>query len=345
MLYRAATVFATVTATLVDATPLTSVPPNLPALPTGSFGIPLSNPASQSSSCLTDPNQQAAWGCPSRAYLGFNVIPTDYGPTQVTLTSLFEPDGPLRYGPQPPILPNQSSVSLMIDKDDPSAGPAYFFQQIYNKVVILPEDTFPANLSKRSIDDVDQSYSVLEERGGPSKFWNQDTAPGDRPWVCVWNNTIIEGFIYILENTTFASDSNASSIVNSLTASASASASASATATYGNPSAATTTPSKRQDSTSWHSTWPSPYPKIIKIEERLPSHNPITPYCQQMQILYDAEMGYVTNNETGMPVIFNLTDVTPSTRKRSWLETLTGNEEIVEKRDASSVCQCEWMTT
>ena len=340
MSHRAATVFATVTATLVDATPLTSIPPNLPSLPTGVFGIPLSDPVTQSSSCLTEPQQQVAWGCPSRAYLKFNVIPADYGPTQVTLTSLFEPDGPLRYGPQPPIIPNQSSVSLMTDIDNPSAGPAYFFQQIYNKVVVLPEDTFSASPEKRSLEDAEQSYNLFEERGDPSRFWYQETAPGDKPWVCVWNNTIIEGFIYILENTTLASQSNASSIVNSLTAAASA------TATDSYSSAATTAPSKRQASGSWHFPWPSPYPKAIKIEERLSPHNPITPYCQQMQILYDAEMGYVTNNETGLPNAFNLTEVSPSTRKRSWLETLTGNEGTVQKRDNNAnTCQCEWVTS
>ena len=193
------------TTTLIDATPLASIPVNLPPLPQGQYGVLLGGPTTAQTSCLTTPGQQNAWACTDRAYLDLNVIYADYAPTQVTLTSGMLPGAPLRYGAQPPFLKSQTGISLMIDVDDVDRGPAYFFQQPYDKLVILPELAFSnGSYSKRWLDEhselEERAQSIVEERDSDF-FYPQ---PGDRPWFCFWNNTLLEGFIYVTENTTYA---------------------------------------------------------------------------------------------------------------------------------------------
>ncbi|KAL9117401.1 MAG: hypothetical protein Q9187_006062, partial [Circinaria calcarea] len=349
----ASTVFATVTATLVDASPLASIPPDLPKLPVGSFGVPLGNLVISSSSCLTEADQENAWGCSSRSYLGLDIIPSDYGPTLVNLTSGFSPNAPLRYGPQPPQLNSLSSVSLMSDTDDPGRGPAYFFQQAYDKIVILKGSQLSASPSKRSLDEEITSVRV-EERQAPYGRRYRPVLRGDKPWFCFWNNTILEGFIYVKVDSTIEWP-NASAIVSSLLESPAPSvgsfpdpnADPSSALVPTETSVSVPTPSFATDAynpgypsptptsgyakraASQPTSHPSPYPKLVKIEERRLLENPVSPYCQMMQVLDNGLLGQVPN-ENGDPVIVHLTEDEPeiaytgsnsgSRRRRRWFE-------------------------
>lgn len=136
-----------------------------------------------------------------------------------------------------------SSFITVQDNDDPDNGPAFYFQQFYDKVVVVPENMFtvPDGSSKKK--GRRQAF-VNPDFQLPSE-WTQKkqlTFPGQKPWFCVWNGTFLEGFIYVQENAS--------------------SSSASATATNGtNATAAPTTPpptSMVAPSTSMNSPTPSP---------------------------------------------------------------------------------------
>jgi hypothetical protein len=74
------------------------------------------------------------------------------------------------------------------DTDDPDDGHAFYFQQTYNKLVIVRSDAIdvPAKRLKR------ESYGTLPGW----QVQKQYATPGDKPWFCYWNNTLLEAFIY-----------------------------------------------------------------------------------------------------------------------------------------------------
>ena len=354
---------------------MASIPPDLPKLPIGSFGVPLGSPTISLSSCLTQADQGSAWGCSARSYLGLNVISADYGPTQINLTSGLSPDAPLRYGPQPPQLNSLSSVSLMSDTDDPSRGPAYFFQQHYDKIVILPGNQLFASPLRRGLGEVDASIR-LKDRQSVYGHRYKRIAPGDQPWICFWNNTILEGFIYVNDNTTIDFP-NASAVVSSLLESAApsvgflpnpyadpSSTSSPTETVFSIPSAPfasdadrpgysspTPTSGYAKRAVSQPTSYPSPYPKIVKIEERRLFQNPVNPYCQRMQVLDDGLLGQVSN-AAGDPVIVQLTEEEPaiaytagstgSRRRRSWLQDSDAGNKM---RRGTNACRCEWLSS
>ncbi|MCJ1310219.1 hypothetical protein MMC25_003881 [Agyrium rufum] len=200
----------TVTNTVVDATSLASIPSNLPKLPDGPFGLPIEPPAFSSSQCLGQPGQQIAWGCAQHAYLDFVVTNVDYGTTEVLLASNMAPGSQWHYGPQPPSLNNSISIKLMQDKNDSEKGPAYFFQQAYDKIVIIPDSLLSVGTSsKRSPHDANRNlrarnFDINEVPEELKRSTSDALQPGESPWFCFWNGTVLEGFIYVTLNTSAA---------------------------------------------------------------------------------------------------------------------------------------------
>jgi hypothetical protein len=146
----------------------------------------------------------------------------------------------------------------VLRNDDPIGGPAYLFQKSYDKLVILPES---ASIARRGA--VGSGPGVVQ--------------PGDRPWFCYWNETLLEVFIY--SNLT-SSETSATSISTS-------------TSTISLADAPVQTGSSR-------------YPKVIKMENSVQSGAP-DPYCQQMEISNDGlAMPFLTGTlGTGMKT-FNI---------------------------------------
>ena len=267
-----------------DAVPLKSTPANLPALPTGTFTISLDDSVSNTNSCLTDTAQSCAWDCATGANLSLVVTMEGSNAPVISLSYTTPSDPYIRYGSQPPQLEQPANLVLMNDKDDFNEGPAYVFQQQYNKVVIVHEGDIPGGIpnTKRSLlerwfyDKGLGKHGSLIGRQEDDEWTNDSFArPIDRPWFCYWNNTILEGFIFVTQG-----------------ASSSASASASPAATSSGSSQFPESRFKRQSPPSLSS-----YPKSVKIEERRPSI-PTQPYCEQMQILNTNQPGPVINPAT-----------------------------------------------
>merc|ERR1712054_508629 len=83
------------------------------------------------------------------------------------------------------------------DSDSPNAGPAFYFQQFYDKLVVLPEDTWDASALPTSSSSSKKAKRQFPQIDPGWLHQRQVAQPGDKPWFCVWNKTFIEGFVYV----------------------------------------------------------------------------------------------------------------------------------------------------
>ena len=353
------------TTTLIDATPVTSAPPNLPSLSPGQFTFPMAPAISVRSACLEKLEQKSCWACASGVPLALEVSTSDATATRVTLNSSYDNDRP-KYGPFPPEMVGTVPVQLVLDTDQPGRGPAYLFQQTINKTVVLHEDALNASTSpqKRDWDDL-EALAELHPRA------NTFAQPGEKPWFCFWNNTMLQGFIYV---TIDANEQGDVSLASSVATAAPTLATAAATAAAA-PSAAGLSPSvptptttapayvRRGDhdaakyalastssstapvaaatasaSGAWPSNLPPAYPKAIKLEERRIPGVSSAPYCQQMQILDDYGLGPLPDRTIQL-------EETESTRQH---RMVYGQRHRKYRRDKRSImddnyCACVWL--
>jgi hypothetical protein len=187
--------------TTFDATPMTASPTGLPTLPTGTFGLPISAPSTKQQTCLVNSAQASSWSCNiamttpytisiselpnASSNLANNEVSLSYGNNSF--------GGWYAYGAQPPVLMSSKVLNLVIDSQDPSSGPAWFFEMTYDKVVILPPNAFtPSANSKRKEKERHNDKPFGEFTGRKNVL-----QPGDKPWFCYWNGTLLETFIYV----------------------------------------------------------------------------------------------------------------------------------------------------
>ena len=242
-----------------------------------------------------------------------------------------------------------ADLRLATEKGDPYMGLAFFFQQRYDKVVVIRDSEFANENSKRSSDNVFGGYEIgeIEERHGPQQDFVSST---DRPWFCIWNNTAIEGFIYISED------------VSSATSTQSAPAAASSSAAFqssgfsipedpvftGAISQVTAVPTtygtkrKRQDTGLTFS-------KIFKLEE-VRGPRPKLAYCQQMDMSQNKPSPLPGKNRTleedesnEKAQVFH-PGSRPTLRGRH--DKGASKKNIVRDFDSlESSCRCEWLNS
>lgn len=231
----------------MDATPISTIPSNLMTLPTGNFVIP-AYAKNQSKFCITDSDYTRSWSCMTKGNIPISISGTQSQPNvsfrHEPLTSSFT------YGAQAPYFASPTqSLSLMMDSSDLSLGPAWSFFSLFDKLVIVPQDTFPSSAaSKRSV----QEDEVLST----SYYRRKAAQSGDKPWFCWWNSTVMEFFLYANETTKESRDG---------------------------PSATLLEAEPSQTSGSSKST--PDFPRRIKMEEKRDYPEAQAPYCQQMQVM------------------------------------------------------------
>lgn len=244
----------TITATPQMDASLIATPTNIKHIPTGHYMIP-SGYQNGSGLCVDESNYGKAWKCMQiqseiEVYVGESEgqhsIVFDYGAPTTTFT----------YGAQAPYwsaAPTQT-LSMAIDTSNVGMGPALFFLSSFDKLVIVPDDTFSSSLSKRSW--VEDGWAQADAY----KSLKQTAEVGDKPWFCWWNNTMMEFFLYVNQSTSYSVTTTPS--VNSYMAASTAGLDVN---------------TKRDSSL-------AEYPRIIKMEERRDNPSREYPYCQQMQI-------------------------------------------------------------
>jgi len=231
-------------------------------------------------------------------------------------------------------------LRLVEDSDDSDLGPAWFFQAPYDKLVIVPGNMLSPSDTKR---DLAFPRSHLEPRGYVAQ-------PGDKPWFCYWNNTLLETFIYI--NTTSTAGAQQSSEAPSSASASSASESATQSV-YGRGYATSSTPTSTApgaygpsstSSLNLMAVLPTMYPKEVKIEERRVPQSP-QPYCVQMVIGSNGMRAspYVNSNGQQTVLYINETESGNPSSKRDSLSDMSPRHEFdLVERQSSNVCTCAW---
>ncbi|KAF2115785.1 hypothetical protein BDV96DRAFT_492711 [Lophiotrema nucula] len=340
--------------TLFDASPIPTPTPGL-TIPTGPFALPLGIPQEANPGCLTQANQFSAWSCKmSFAPLTLIINDTTSGsPNPVaSIQPAMKPDGTVPYGIQPPLLIDEP-LQLVTDLDYPRYGPAFHFQTTYDKLVVLNSEEFQGGTSKRKRDDGDK----------PNFRQRFQVLPGDTPWFCHWNETFIEGYIYVSNNSSAAtrtgsaswptSDPYASGIPSSLPTDLGAATTdlgGSPTIASGSEGTPTATPFARRGDGDYPR--PPAYPRIVKIEERRLQGAP-QPYCQQMQLL-DNNHFVEARDANGGPIIVKLQEQDPTLEQfllsggppppaSSTSPSNNTRRELGKRTDPAGACHCQWM--
>lgn len=357
------------TTTLYDAAPLHTTATNLPPAPTGAFALVMGAPDETSSSCLGQAQDQA-WQCATGIVLDMSVSNPQWDAAQISIwSSNASMMGHNTIKAFPPSLYGQSArASLMNDTNSPQNGPALFFVEQFDKMVVLPYQALPQNSSapaKRSLPSLPEMLFELVGRGnqgsnqgsdqgsgqGQGQGQDQDQgqgqdqqSPEDMIWFCYWNGTILEGFIYL--------DLDASATSNDT-------AEADSLATTAAP-AATPPPDQKRDNhhhhhhfydedkgggNNWPSNLPPFYPKIVKLQERRDPQRHGPAYCQLMEWQNGTFVA-----PPGKPTIVNLTETDLQTNEEAVFDpnrrrSLETREPALQGRQsAPDFCHCQWIS-
>ncbi|RFU35399.1 hypothetical protein B7463_g993, partial [Scytalidium lignicola] len=209
----------TVFTTTFDATIFPSIPTNLPDLPTGTYALPIATPTVMQNTCINDPSQLKAWSCQVPPVPLQMVVNSKSESKNSGSEMIIEYQNPtmdaFSYGAQAPVMSFSWALNLVTDYQDPDRGPAWFFECPYDKLVILPETA----LNYTDNDNNDNSKQSISSGEVFSRDYSKMgvAQPGDKPWFCYWNGTLLEAFIYI--NDSDNSSSSMSSSVSSAAAS------------------------------------------------------------------------------------------------------------------------------
>ncbi|KAF2027195.1 hypothetical protein EK21DRAFT_102737 [Setomelanomma holmii] len=167
----------------------------------GPFAVPIQLPQQQNSACLARTNESVAWQCASDTTFQLSILPSPSGSnvTMVTLGSLPATNGTLYHGHQPPdVQPVElKALQNVATTDD---RPAYHFRASYNRVVLLRENDLTPPEKPRP-----------QPVTGHPAFQAGETA-----WRCVFNETLIDGYIYPDQKSTAVIQTNMTSTAATL---------------------------------------------------------------------------------------------------------------------------------
>jgi hypothetical protein len=337
------TVTVTSTQSMFDAS-LIPAPTGMPPLPTGQFMLPLGIPQEQEKNCLMNADQFNAWSCntpPSPEYVeihqnsqGFSILKM-WGSAPPKDADGTKPRFNYTFGAQPPRVQPMQRLYWVSDLEEPARGPALHFQTTYDKLVILDASQLGTQMkAKRSPD-------ALPEPSSPSPHYrHQILQTGQQPWFCYWNQTFVEGFIYMQQSSSAARGGGQPLAIPSSPTSRASPASFSLASTSGHSVAATSSPTvaKRNGeaiprfmrrgadkdysaaaSSASASSFPSPtgslpqLPFIMKVEERRVPNSAaaVQPYCQKMLVPSNGEPMPLRDDD-GNPIRVNLMESDPS---------------------------------
>jgi hypothetical protein len=164
----------------------------------GPFAVPIQSPQQQNSACLARTNESVAWQCASDTTFLLNILPSpiDSNTTMITLGAMSGTNGSLYHGHQAPIVPPIELKSITIADSSENNGPIYHFRSTYNRIVLLKESEF-------SSADQPRPQTVMRH----PTFQN-----GESIWRCMFNETMIEGYIYPKEKSVASSSFNSTTM-------------------------------------------------------------------------------------------------------------------------------------
>lgn len=348
---RASTIYTTRTGTF-DASPLPTSASDLPPPPPGTYSLWARAPRVASDSCIAEREYSAAWSCApifeNDPQMRIQVTPASGdSPHRVELSVSNDVSNQLMFGTQPIALPGPQVLVPAEDRQLLGFGPSWTFQAPYDKLVILDSTKLnPRTTTKRAISGALRLEKRRnQELDGAHQNEKRNLGvvqAGDEPWFCYWNQTIVEGLIYVNQDA-FPMDSSDGSFSSTTTAAASPGTEPS-TATSamtnsdaigsvvsaGSGEAASTTigvtppasavsapvspetlsavaaPAKEKRGTNPYGS----YPKVVKLLEvgsiSKGNGDGFQPYCQQWRVLADQRLGIINRPGTSEPMIIRL---------------------------------------
>lgn len=170
------------------------------SIPDGSFTLGLGNPRQQSVNCLSNNDEAVSWVCTSGVDFKIDIQSQDDASRQQHLSiQSGRTAGQSLYGEQPFSI-DRASLNPIHESVPSERGASYLFRASYDRTVLLAE-------------------SQLSFLGSatPSEFPNPraSLSPDDRPWLCYFNNTSIEGLIFTSQRATPLTNTTKDSLNNS----------------------------------------------------------------------------------------------------------------------------------
>lgn len=199
------------TATMTfDARPIPT-PTDLVSLPLGAYSLPIMSISRSHRGCFNDTTQAQAWQCHlviSNLKLTITKTrkdsPGDYTASITVNTSNTMANNFYSYGEQPFLIEKPAPLDLVIDTEEPNRGPAWYHMTRFDKIVIVPENAIKMDSdpegNRRRIRSFGAKYPI-----GATDFKRKGMIPdGHKPWICTWQGTFLEVFVYAQQNSSFS---------------------------------------------------------------------------------------------------------------------------------------------
>jgi hypothetical protein len=376
------------------------MPPGVPPLTQGTYALPLmvtSSPAT----CFNDSTQAQAWNCNTifaQQQISIKSVSGQPDISQYSMSLSYNKsfaidDNVYTYGMQPMAVQNVQLL-LVTDINEPTRGPAWAFEMAYNKTVIIPEYLFPTPSGTKASATPSATSSSRKNRripqfggggppggmGGPPPgspdFKRKGVAQeGEKPWICHWDGTILEVFIYPAQNSTqnlvftgdsftnaSMSDTSATSTTASSSSKTSVSSSSTITAVASGQTKSSSSTSTTSSSSPFETGMPPPssymmpfFNRVVKMEERRVTGTPsVAPYCRQYEISSDGSPATPIKDSSGNFIDVMIGEQEPVFGSDSSKSRHIGrhvieeylNEGIKQRSDSGmSNCGCMWWAT
>ncbi|KAK7544302.1 uncharacterized protein J3D65DRAFT_545147 [Phyllosticta citribraziliensis] len=342
----------------IDATPIPT-PTNLPALPLGKFALPIRSPDVSSNECLSISDQNDAWSCDMEgAPIELNVQNPSAKGLAAWMNPLRNASG-VNYGTQvPKIAP--ILLDLVEDLDSPSDGPAWHFQTLYDKMVILRHEDLNVNSASNNDGKVKRQNSPPWATGSfqmpPGFLHRGQVVAGETPWLCIWNQTFLETFFYVERNSTAVQATPAATTPSPSATSPSVSTSypfptsvePSTTTVFETSPTVTAYQKRGSPSTTGPSDASSTddpdeltcYPRLVKLEERRMVTN-TAPYCQKMQLLDDGQL-VIWHDGNGDVLTIELSENEDNDNHGSGSGSSSSKRSLTKRNSDGTSCHCQW---
>lgn len=295
--------------------------------------------------CLNSPSLYSAWSCQipiGSLQMTVSPIPNCSSKTRCNTIRLGQSGMPSSYfyGTQPPIIDTPETLYLVNDNLHMAYGPAWYFEAVYDKLVVAPEDSFPSPTSDK------------RNKGSDNRYQQKATAQsGDKPWFCYWNGTTLETFIYVNRSDPSSQQATTSIPVSPYGSGPMATPYTWSPSTSAGMAMSTTGASAAPTSGAQYQGLLSEYPKIIRVGERRNQAEPRyhQPYCVQMHIRLDGTAEPLMNSDN-TEVTIELTEMEPVLHKllRRDSEEDGLNSPVLQlaerQNQPQQVCNCVWQT-
>jgi hypothetical protein len=151
--------------------------------PSGTYALSLSAPTNVQNGCLTNMGFNQAWDCDlvGSPALAISVgVPAAPRPTEGAFFFYASSDPGFQYGAQYKFMDTEfSTYQAVQEAGEEDKGPAFYFGQTYDKIVLLPESAFPVPTG------TPQTSKCRQDGTGTDKLSTTATSPG-----CVFGTTL-----------------------------------------------------------------------------------------------------------------------------------------------------------